>query len=360
MAGYVRDPAPGTPTPGLGPAERPPRELALPAAHDILVEPSPRVLGEIEDLPAILHGMVVDEVAICLPPEALAFLEPVARLCQDEGKIVRIPLDQVGLSLPGGTVDAFDGIPVLSLVHGPDRAVALIVKRAVDVVGSLAALIVLSPLLAVTALAIAIADGRPILYRQERVGLHGRPFRVVKFRSMVRDAEARLAALATDNEINGHAFKLTVDPRVTRLGGFLRRTSIDELPQLWNVLRGQMSLVGPRPPLPDEVARYDIWHRRRLAMKPGITGLWQVSARREAEFDRWVRLDLDYIDRWSLALDLRDHAADGAGAPPGTVGERGGRSAAQAARPVTSVRGSGWATATRPSRWRRRSRTRRA
>jgi lipopolysaccharide/colanic/teichoic acid biosynthesis glycosyltransferase len=122
---------------------------------------------------------------------------------------------------------------------------------------------------------------------------------------MVRDAEERLADLEELNEIEGHAFKLADDPRVTRTGRFLRRTSLDELPQFWNVLRGQMSVVGPRPPLPDEVAGYDLWHRRRLSMKPGITGLWQVSARLEAEFDRWVELDLVYIDRWSLWLDLK-------------------------------------------------------
>ena len=131
------------------------------------------------------------------------------------------------------------------------------------------------------------------------------PVRVVKFRSMVPDAEARLGALAAHNELHGPAFKLTDDPRLSRPGRTLRRTSLDELPQFWNVLRGEMSVVGPRPPLPDEVADYDIWHRRRLAMKPGITGLWQVAARREQEFDRWVALDLDYIDRWSLWLDLK-------------------------------------------------------
>jgi lipopolysaccharide/colanic/teichoic acid biosynthesis glycosyltransferase len=135
--------------------------------------------------------------------------------------------------------------------------------------------------------------------------LNGRPFKVVKYRSMVRDAERQLQALEERNEIKGHAFKVTDDPRVTRTGRVLRKSSIDELPQLWNVLLGEMSLVGPRPPLPAEVANYDIWHRRRLTMKPGITGLWQVSARREANFDQWVRLDIDYIDRWSLGLDIR-------------------------------------------------------
>jgi lipopolysaccharide/colanic/teichoic acid biosynthesis glycosyltransferase len=128
---------------------------------------------------------------------------------------------------------------------------------------------------------------------------------VVKFRTMIADAEERLRELEDRNEIRGHAFKVTDDPRVTRTGAVLRALSLDELPQLWNVLRGEMSLVGPRPPLPREVNQYDVWHRRRLSMKPGITGLWQVAARRESEFDRWVRMDLDYIDRWSLWLDVK-------------------------------------------------------
>ncbi|HLO36080.1 MAG TPA: sugar transferase, partial [Candidatus Deferrimicrobium sp.] len=133
----------------------------------------------------------------------------------------------------------------------------------------------------------------------------GRPFEVVKFRTMIPDAEDRLDDLTSRNEIRGQAFKVTDDPRVTRTGRLLRALSLDELPQLWNVLRGEMSLVGPRPPLRREVDEYDIWHRRRLSMKPGITGLWQVAARREPEFDRWVRMDLDYIDRWSLWLDVK-------------------------------------------------------
>ena len=143
-----------------------------------------------------------------------------------------------------------------------------------------------------------------MLFRQERVGLHGRRFDVIKFRTMTTDAESRFAEVASRSEVRGAAFKLTDDPRITPTGVFLRRTSLDELPQLWNVLRGEMSLVGPRPALPREVDGYDLWHRRRLSMKPGITGLWQVSARRSPAFDDWAQLDLSYIDRWSLWLDL--------------------------------------------------------
>jgi lipopolysaccharide/colanic/teichoic acid biosynthesis glycosyltransferase len=163
---------------------------------------------------------------------------------------------------------------------------------------------VLSPLFLLVGWAIR-RDGGPALFRQQRVGLHGRSFEILKFRSMAVDAEARQAELAEANELSGPVFKLTDDPRVTPVGRTLRRWSIDELPQLWNVLRGDMSLVGPRPPLVSEVGDYDLWHRRRLSMKPGITGLWQVRSRQETVFDKWVEDDLEYIDRWSLWLDLQ-------------------------------------------------------
>ena len=263
------------------------------------------VLGSVDDVPTILHSRGVDEVAICLDPEEAALVEPLARLCEDEGRIVRIPLDGAAPTLSGGRMEDFDGIEVLSLVRGPDHAASLVLKRTLDVVGASAGLLLLSPLLIAVALWIRVVDGGPVLFHQERVGLNLRPFPVVKFRTMALDAEERLAELLGRNILSGHAFKLDDDPRLTRTGRILRRTSLDELPQLWNVLIGQMSLVGPRPPLPREVAGYDIWHRRRLSMKPGITGLWQVEARREAEFDRWVTLDLAYIDRWSLWLDLK-------------------------------------------------------
>lgn len=263
------------------------------------------VLGTVESIEEVMAERVIDEVAVCLPPEHVALIEPIARLCEEVGKMVRIPVDELGLSLSGARVEDFDGIPVLSLVYGPDRAVSLVIKRLIDITLGVGGLVVLSPFLALVSLWIIALDGRPVLFRQVRVGLHGRPFRVVKFRTMVPDAEERLDELADLNEIKGHAFKVTHDPRLSRTGRILRATSIDEFPQLWNVVRGEMSIVGPRPPLPSEVEGYDLWHRRRLSMKPGITGLWQVEARREEDFDRWVELDLAYIDRWSVWLDLK-------------------------------------------------------
>jgi exopolysaccharide biosynthesis polyprenyl glycosylphosphotransferase len=262
-------------------------------------------LGSIEDLETVLHDRVVDEVAICLPFKQWDLIDSIAALCEEEGKIVRLPMDAVERTIARARLEELDGVPVFSLVSGPDRAVSLAAKRAIDVVAAATGLIVLSPLLLICAAAVAIDDGMPILFRQRRLGLHGRPFVMVKFRSMARGAEAARAAIGERNELNGRAFKITDDPRITRVGRWLRRISLDELPQLWNVLWGQMSLVGPRPPLPDEVAEYDLWHRRRLSMKPGITGLWQVRGRRDPDFNNWVTADLEYIDKWSLMLDLR-------------------------------------------------------
>lgn len=180
---------------------------------------------------------------------------------------------------------------------------ALAVKRAVDVVGASVGLVVLGPVLLGLMVAVRLHDGGPSLFAQRRLGQHGRAFTMYKLRSMRVGAEAERAALEPENELNGPVFKLRRDPRVTPLGRWLRRSSLDELPQLLNVLRGEMSLVGPRPPLPDEVARYEPWQVRRLSMRPGLTGLWQVSGRSELPFERWMQLDLAYIDRWSLALD---------------------------------------------------------
>jgi lipopolysaccharide/colanic/teichoic acid biosynthesis glycosyltransferase len=184
------------------------------------------------------------------------------------------------------------------------RRLAFGVKRALDIVGGLGGLVVLLPVLLAIAATILVVEGRPVLFVQPRVGRGGRLFRLVKFRTMVRNAEERLPDLAPLSRTAGAAFKLEEDPRVTRLGRSLRRSSLDELPQLWNVLVGEMSLVGPRPAPPREVDRYAEWHRRRLWMKPGMTGLWQVASRLDEHFDQRARLDLAYIDRWSLWLDL--------------------------------------------------------
>ena len=267
-------------------------------------EPSRPVLGTADDVLAVLHRRVVDEVGVCLPIEEVELRERIITACAEEGKVVRLPYPVPEPGPAESRIEDLDGMRVETLVVSTHRTLSLVTKRALDMVIAAGAIVILSPLLALVAVAIAASDGRPILFRQTRIGRHGRPFTILKFRTMARDAEARLTEVMHLNVREGAAFKAENDPRCTPLGRFLRRTSLDELPQLWNVLLGQMSLVGPRPPLPREVDRYDSWHRRRLSMKPGITGLWQIHARGEPLFDRWVEWDLRYIDQWSLGLDL--------------------------------------------------------
>jgi lipopolysaccharide/colanic/teichoic acid biosynthesis glycosyltransferase len=191
-------------------------------------------------------------------------------------------------------------------VDGAGRtAVQRVAKRSIDIAGAIVGLLIGVPIMLAAAVAILIIDGRPVMFRQFRAGAHGEPFVIFKFRTMRRDADAERDGLRAANEVAGGAsFKMTNDPRVTRLGAWLRRTSIDELPQLLNVLLGEMSLVGPRPHPFDDVAGYQPWQFRRLSVKPGLTGLWQIEGRAETEFDRWVEKDLQYIDAWSLLTDL--------------------------------------------------------
>jgi lipopolysaccharide/colanic/teichoic acid biosynthesis glycosyltransferase len=211
--------------------------------------------------------------------------------------------------IPGSGEDRAAAPPVDAARGAPPRPpgrLALAAKRAVDILGATALLVVLGPLLLATAGVIALVDGPPVLFRQLRAGLDERPFRIYKFRTMRVGADSERAALRAHNEVSGGAsFKMTDDPRVTRLGRFLRRTSIDEFPQFINVLRGEMSLVGPRPHPFDDLAGYQPWHHARTVMKPGATGLWQVGSRRDPDFDRWVELDLEYIRSWSPVLDVK-------------------------------------------------------
>jgi exopolysaccharide biosynthesis polyprenyl glycosylphosphotransferase len=196
------------------------------------------------------------------------------------------------------------GLPLVDVDRPQAIEAARWIKRSADILGSAVLLLLASPVMALVALAIKLEDGGPVIFRQRRVGLKGDEFDCLKFRSMCIDAEARLAALAAQNEGAGPLFKLTRDPRITRVGRFIRRFSLDELPQLWNALRGDMSLVGPRPALPTEVAQYDSDTRRRLDVRPGLTGLWQVSGRSNLSWDDTVRLDLYYVDNWSMVQDL--------------------------------------------------------
>ena len=263
------------------------------------------ILGTVDQIAEILHERPIDEIGMCLAVASRDLAEAATRLCTEEGKVVRIP--SVPLEMIGAerSTEEFDGLLVHSTLSGPPRTLGLIAKRGVDIVLAAIGLVILGPLMLAVAAAIWRLEGRPILFRQTRIGRHGRPFTMYKFRTMHRDAEDRLSDLESLNERRGPAFKITNDPRITRSGRVLRASSMDELPQLWNVLRGDMSLVGPRPALPREIAEYDVWHRRRLSMSPGITGLWQVRARQADDFDVRAQLDLVYIDTWSLLLDLK-------------------------------------------------------
>ncbi|MBI5027854.1 MAG: sugar transferase, partial [Actinobacteria bacterium] len=196
------------------------------------------------------------------------------------------------------------GLPLVDVDRPQAVEAARWVKRTFDVLGSAVLLLLAAPVMGLVALAIRLEDGGPIMFRQPRVGLRGEVFECLKFRSMCVDAEERLAALVAQNEGAGPLFKMTQDPRITRVGRFIRRFSLDELPQLWNAFRGDMSLVGPRPALPKEVAEYDSDARRRLDVRPGLTGLWQVSGRSNLSWEETVRLDLYYVDNWSMVQDL--------------------------------------------------------
>ena len=263
------------------------------------------VVGSLDDIERVLHERVVDEVAICLSPEDWQYLEPITRICEEEGKVVRVSMRALGGALGRGHYDEIGDIPIVTFLYGPDRMLGLFIKRLADVVLSTIVLVVLSPLMLAIALYIRIADGPPIIFRHQRVGLHGRLFTCLKFRTMVPGADSLQESVMHLNRVTGPAFKIPDDPRITRSGRFLRRTGLDELPQLVNVLRGEMSIVGPRPAPPREVARYSVWHRRRLMMRPGLTGAWQVEARMDDDFDRRAQLDLQYIDRWSLWMDFK-------------------------------------------------------
>jgi exopolysaccharide biosynthesis polyprenyl glycosylphosphotransferase len=262
-------------------------------------------LGRASEMADLLERHALDLVVVALPRERLADVEAVLAACEEQGTPAKIGLDLFpGRSAPV-SVEELDGLPVLSYAAAPQEVLELAAKRAFDVAVSALGLLVLSPLVLGVALAVKLESPGPVLFRQRRVGRAGREFTLFKFRSMRAGAEQDRDALLAQNEADGPVFKLRDDPRVTRVGRFLRRTSIDELPQLWNVLRGEMSLVGPRPPLPEEVRRYERWQRRRLSVKPGITCTWQVSGRSDVGFRRWMELDLAYIDGWSLWEDVR-------------------------------------------------------
>ncbi len=265
-----------------------------------LAESAPTLLIE------LLHEHAVSGVLVSARHTQLERIESVIRLCEIEGVEAWLVADFFATQIAHASFDEMFGSPLLVFRTTPEASWQVVAKMVMDYAGALALLILTSPILLGVAICIKLSSPGPVFFRQQRSGVNGAPFPIYKFRTMVTNAEQFKHELAAMNEMSGPVFKVTNDPRVTRIGRILRKYSLDELPQLFNVLRGEMSLVGPRPLPVDEVKRFnDLAHRRRLSVKPGITCLWQVSGRNKiSDFKEWVRLDLEYIDNWSIWLDL--------------------------------------------------------
>lgn len=264
-------------------------------------------LTSMEKLVELLHERSANGVILSARHAYFEQVEKVIELCELEGVEVWLLADFFKTRISQTSVDDFLGRPTVVFRSAPEASWQGVAKQLLDFVGALALLALCALPLLLVALAVKLTSRGPVFFRQQRSGLNGRPFTMLKFRTMVTDAEQLKAELASFNEMDGPVFKVTNDPRVTVLGRFLRKWSIDELPQLWNVLRFEMSLVGPRPLPVDEIRRInDHAHRRRLSVKPGLTCLWQISGRNDVKsFKEWVRLDLEYIDNWSLWLDVK-------------------------------------------------------
>ena len=272
-----------------------PSEIQLRAAYKVL---------PVADLPSILRQHVVDEVIFAVGSESLAELEEVFLMCDEEGVRTRVAVDFFPHVNSTVSLDRFGETPLLTFSAAPYDEVRLLLKRIMDIAIAAAGLVVLAPWMALIAILIRLTSPGPAIFRQVRCGLNGRLFLFYKFRSMVENAEELKKDLEHLN-VRETVFKIPCDPRLTGVGRFLRKFSIDEWPQLWNVLRGDMSLVGPRPAVPGEVEQYKRWQRRRLRMRPGLTCLWAISGRDAVDFETWMKLDMQYIDNWSLALDWK-------------------------------------------------------
>ena len=278
--------------------------LALKGEDSVPGSPYP-IVGQGEDLQKFVDRQAVDEVIFAVPYSQILQNERLIRLCDEVGIKIHIKLDRIGTLLSRTYPTQLGEFPMLTLTSTPYDAMDVLVKRAIDLSVSAAALILAAPLLVLTWLAVWLSSPGPAIFKQTRSGLNGRRFVLYKFRSMYVNSENRLDDLRTVNEMDGPVFKMTRDPRVTRVGHFIRKWSLDELPQFFNVLKGDMSLVGPRPPLPAEVKKYVRWQKRRLSVKPGLTCLWQINGRNKISFEDWMQLDMRYIDTWSLGLDFK-------------------------------------------------------
>ncbi|MBE7557114.1 MAG: undecaprenyl-phosphate glucose phosphotransferase [Anaerolineales bacterium] len=264
-----------------------------------------KALGGLDNLPDVLREQAIDEVIITLPWQYHRKIVSIMTLCERGGIRTRIVPDLFQMTISRMQVEDIAGVPMIGVKEVSISGLNQVVKRSIDLVFACLALVSGAPLMALLALMIKLESPGPVLFRQERVGRNGRCFTVYKFRSMVEGAEEQQEALQELNEADGPLFKIRDDPRMTHVGKLLRKFSLDELPQLYNVLRGEMSLIGPRPPLPAEVKQYQEWHKRRLEVAPGLTGLSQISGRSQLSFDETALLDIYYIENWSLGLDTK-------------------------------------------------------
>lgn len=265
------------------------------------------LVSTLVDLPEFLRKTAIDEVIVCLPIKSqFDRMVEIINCCEDQGIMVRVMADILAASTSHSSIDQVGDNALVSLHPHAINGSGASVKRLIDIVGAGLLIIALTPVLAIAAAVVTLSSSGPAFFRQERVGRNKKIFKMIKFRTMVADASTRQSELEELNEASGPVFKIGNDPRITRVGKFLRRTSIDELPQLINVLRGEMSLVGPRPlPVRDYEGFSEDWHRRRFSVRPGISGLWQVAGRSNLPFDEWMELDLKYINEWSLSLDFK-------------------------------------------------------
>ena len=277
----------------LGFLDQEPGEIQLSQSYE---------LYRLAHLPQLLRRQVIDEIIFAVDSATLGKMEEIFLLCEEEGVRTRVVLDFFPHVNSQTYLEHLGTQPLLTFSAAPHDEVRLMLKRATDLVLAAAALVLLLPIMLILALLIRLTSPGPAIFRQQRCGLNGRRFTFYKFRSMCDNAEELKASLMHLNQ-KSTAFKIDADPRLTKLGRFLRKFSIDEWPQLWNVVRGDMSLVGPRPPVPEEVEQYQSWQRRRLRMRPGLTCLWAVAGRDQLDFDTWMKMDLQYIDSWSLELD---------------------------------------------------------
>jgi exopolysaccharide biosynthesis polyprenyl glycosylphosphotransferase len=262
------------------------------------------VIGTLADIPRIFHKEGVDEVIFLVPRSRLSALQGAIEDCETEGVVVTIAVDLFDLRLAKASVTELEGLPMLHFKTTNTKEWQLFVKRLFDLSISGFGILVLSPFLLLLAILIKATSPGPVFFKQDRMGLHGRKFTLIKFRTMQKGAHEVLSIVSDLNQMTTPEFRLKKTAWITPLGRFMRKFSLDELPQLFNVFIGHMSIVGPRPTVQDEVEKYKAWQRRRFSMKPGITCLWQVKGRNNIAFDGWMKLDMEYLDNWSLRLDF--------------------------------------------------------